>query len=377
MTILFLPSPLVLSHIGDLPLNPNTLKLGFMENFKHFCFFERKRIERSLRRRESRRSIADKLGRGLSSISDEIRVNSVNGKYVAEKADHKARVRRQNSKIQCMKVAMDPNLKKFVTKNILEDQSPEGISGRLKEVEKKVQYASIKAIYKFVWSVHGRRIEKHLYSKSVHKKGGPKRDTPVSIDGRTMIDERPKKVETRREFGHYEGDFIESGKDGRGSLLVIVERKTRYPFLRYLENRTTENVNHMVREMLGNNPIESLTIDNDISFQKHRELSSLIEAEIFFCHPQSPHEKGTIENRNKAIRRYVKKRTDLSTVPKETFIFVEERLRNKYMKCLNFKTPKEAFQKEIEKIEMKKSAESGIINNSILLAKSVRIEGVF
>ena len=358
-------------------MNPNTLKLGFMENFKHFCFFERKRIERSLRRRESRRSIADKLGRGLSSISDEIRVNSVNGKYVAEKADHKARVRRQNSKIQCMKVAMDPNLKKFVTKNILEDQSPEGISGRLKEVEKKVQYASIKAIYKFVWSVHGRRIEKHLYSKSVHKKGGPKRDTPVSIDGRTMIDERPKKVETRREFGHYEGDFIESGKDGRGSLLVIVERKTRYPFLRYLENRTTENVNHMVREMLGNNPIESLTIDNDISFQKHRELSSLIEAEIFFCHPQSPHEKGTIENRNKAIRRYVKKRTDLSTVPKETFIFVEERLRNKYMKCLNFKTPKEAFQKEIEKIEMKKSAESGIINNSILLAKSVRIEGVF
>jgi len=322
------------------------------------------------------RFIATKLGRSLSAVSDEIRVNSTNGIYDAKKAEAKARVRRQNSKLQCMKVAMDPVLKNFVTENILEDQSPEGISGRLREVEKGIQYASTKAIYKFVWSPHGRKIEKHLYSKSVHKKGGPKRDIPVSIDGRTMIDDRPKKVDSRREFGHYEGDFIESGKDGAGSLLVLVERKTRYPFLRYLEDRTTKNVNEALREMLGDSPIESLTIDNDISFQKHRELSKLIEAEIYFCHPQSPYEKGTIENRNKAIRRYVKKRCDLSKLPKEIFSFVEERLRNKYMKCLNFRTPREAFEKEIAKIESKKTARCGIINSNYSLIESVRIEGV-
>jgi len=348
-----------------------------MENFKHFCFFERRRIERFLRKKKKLRFIAGKLGRSLSSVSDEIRVNKVNGKYNAEKAEHKARVRRQNSKLQCMKIAVDPDLKKFVTENILDDQSPEGISGRIKKVRKDLQYVSAKAIYKFVWSPHGRKIEKHLYSKSVHKKGGSKRDTPVSIDGRTMIDQRPKKVKTRGEFGHYEGDFIESGKDGKGSLLVIVERKTRYPFLRYLEDRTTENVNCLAREMLGDSPIESLTIDNDISFQKHRELSKLIEAEVYFCHPQSPHEKGTIENRNKAIRRYVKKRCDLSKIPSKTFSFVEEKLRNKFMTCLNFRTPKEAFEKEIEKINNKKSAKCGIINNNILLGQSVRIEGFF
>jgi len=329
-----------------------------------------------LRQGKSLRFIATKLGRSLSAVSDEIRVNSTNGIYDAKKAEAKARVRRQNSKLQCMKVAMDPVLKNFVTENILEDQSPEGISGRLREVEKGIQYASTKAIYKFVWSPHGRKIEKHLYSKSVHKKGGPKRDIPVSIDGRTMIDDRPKKVDSRREFGHYEGDFIESGKDGAGSLLVLVERKTRYPFLRYLEDRTTKNVNEALREMLGDSPIESLTIDNDISFQKHRELSKLIEAEIYFCHPQSPYEKGTIENRNKAIRRYVKKRCDLSKLPKEIFSFVEERLRNKYMKCLNFRTPREAFEKEIAKIESKKTAQRGIINSNYSLIESVRIEGV-
>ena len=330
-----------------------------------------------MRRGESLRFIASKLGRGVSSISDEIKQNSVNGKYIAEKAEHKARVRRQNSKIQCMKVAMDPELKKFVTENMLDDQSPEGISGRIKEVRKDLQYVSTKAIYKFIWSPHGRKIEKYLYSKAVHKKGGPKRDTPISIDGRVMIDQRPKKVEARREFGHYEGDFIESGKDGKGSLLVLVERKTRYPFLRYLEDRTTKNVNRAVKEMLGSSPIESLTIDNDISFQKHPELSKLIEAEIYFCHPQSPHEKGTIENRNKAIRRYIKKRYDLSKIPLETFSFTEEKLRNKFMKCLKFKTPKEAFEQELLKISNKKFAECGIITSNIKLSESVRIEGFF
>lgn len=329
-----------------------------------------------MRKEKSLRFIASKLGRSISGISDEIRVNIVNGKYNAKKAEAKSRLRRQNSKLQCMKVAMDPELKNFVTENILEDQSPEGISGRLKNVEKKIQYASIKAIYKFIWSPHGRKIEKHLYSKAVHKKGGPKRGTPVSIDGRTMIDQRPKKVETRREFGHYEGDFIESGKDGKGSLLVLVERKTRYPFLRYLENRTTANVNRLINEMIGNNLIESLTVDNDISFQKHPELSKLIEAEIYFCHPQSPHEKGTIENRNKAIRRYVKKRCDLSKIPPEMFSFVEDKLRNKFMTCLNFKTPKEVFEAEIAKINNKKSAKCGIIKSNINLSESVQIEGV-
>ena len=47
----------------------------------------------------------------------------------------------------------------------------------------------------------------------------------MSIDGRTFIDQRPKRVLKRLEFGHFEGDFIESGKDGKGSLLVLVKEK--------------------------------------------------------------------------------------------------------------------------------------------------------
>ncbi len=341
-----------------------------MKTFKHFCLYERQRIEKYTRARKSRRFIADKLDRSVSSVSDEIKGNSVRGIYTAKKADVKAYQKRWRSKVQCMKVAMDPQLKKFVTDSMTnDDQSPEGISGRLKNVEKNLQYASTKAIYNFVWSPNGRQVERHLYSKAVHKKGGPKRDTPVTIDGRTMIDQRPQKVEKRLEFGHYEGDFIESGKDGKGSLLVMVERKTRYPFLKYLEDRTTESVNRAVDELLAGNGVKSLTIDNDISFQKHQELSELINAAVFFCHPQSPHEKGTVENRNKAIRRYVKKKSDLSKYSSEHFTEVERKLRDRFMECLKYQTPREAFTQELQKQKM--PLVRGMMKEKLLLEKVI------
>ena len=321
-----------------------------MRKFTHLCPYERQRIERYLRNGKSLRFIAGKLDRSVSSLSDEINENSVKGIYNAKKATEKAYQKRWRSKTQCMKVNQDANLQKFVIDSMKnDDQSPAGISGRLKHVETGYQYASTKAIYNFVRSPNGRQVEGHLYSKAVHKNSGPKRGTPITIDGRTMIDERPKKVDSRLEFGHYEGDFIESGKDGIGSLLVLVERKTRYPFLIYLEDRTTANINQIIDRILFGLPVKSLTLDNDISFKKHKELSELINATVFFCHPQCPHEKGTVENRNKAIRRYLKKRSDLSTYSKEFIVEVERKLRDRFMECLDYKTPREAFTKELQK----------------------------
>ena len=337
-----------------------------MKKFSHFCSYERQRIEKYLKKKRSRRFIACKLDRSMSSIIDEINKNSINGKYNAKKAGFKAYQKRWRSKTQCMKVNQDSVLKKFVIDSMeKDDQSPEGISGRLENVETGIQYASTKAIYNFVRSPNGRQIERHLYSKAVHRKPGRKRDTLVTIDGRTMIDKRPKKVDSRAEFGHYEGDFIESGKDGEGSLLVLVERKTRYPFLRYLNDRSNANVNRVVEELLRGLSVKSFTIDNDISFQKHEELSELINAAVFFCHPQCPHEKGTVENRNKAIRRYVKKKSDLSKYSNNHFLEVERKLRDRFMECLNYKTPRETFAFELQK--QNKPLVRGMLKEKLLI----------
>ena len=318
--------------------------------YTHIDESERRRIERARESGKGVREIARMIGRSPGTISEELRRNSVKKKYSQQKAELKARLRRKKSKLHCLKVAMDPELKKFVTKEIENDQSPESIAGRLQYVENKIQYASTKAIYKFVHSVHGRTIEKHLYSKSVKRHGGPKRGTrKTSIDGRIMIDKRPSRVEKRKEFGHFEGDFIESGRDGRGSLLVLVERKTRYPFLVYTENKTTAHINALISQTLRNVSVKSITLDNDISFQKHKELSELVDATVFFCHAYHSWEKGTVENRNRCVRRYAPKRTDLSTVSLERFREIETILRTRYMKCLDFKTPEETWDSEIKK----------------------------
>jgi len=337
-----------------------------MKIYEHLCFGERKIIEKMLRKKKSIRAIARMLGRGVSSISNEIKIGKTNGIYNAKKAEAKAILRRRDSKFQCMKVAKNIDLKKFVIENIKDDQSPGGISGRLKEVEKNIEYASAKAIYKFIESPHGRQIEKHLYSNSVKKRTGPKDKPRVHLDGRTMIDQRPRAVEKRLEFGHFEGDFIESGRDGTGSLLVLIERKTRYPFLAYLEDRSTKNVNQFIEKLLSDIPIKSLTLDNDLSFQKHEELSELLDATIFFCHPHSPNEKGTVENRNKAIRRYVKKKSDLSKYGNEFFKEVERKLRTRFMTCLNYQTPKEVFDIEIGKLKLKKPQQCGMMTRGLL-----------
>ncbi len=76
-------------------------------------------------------------------------------------------------------------------------------------------------------------------------------------------------------------------------------------------------------------------------------VADILKSDIFFCHPQSPNEKGTVENRNKAIRRYAKKKSDLSKFPPEYFSFIEAKLRDKFMTCLRFKTPRELFEKEV------------------------------
>ena len=300
--------------------------------------------------------IAKKLGRSPSNICAEVKRNSVHGVYDPKKAENKAVQRRKQSKIQSLGVLTDTATWDYVEKKLKASWSPEIISGRLRRVHKKSGAPSTKAIYKFVCWVYGRRLEKFLPSNQWKKKGGPKRGTRVHLDGRRMIDERPARVEKRKEFGHFEMDFVESGKNGKGSLLVLTERKTRYPFLVYTDDRSTAHINKLVAETLHGVPVLSITTDNDISFQKHEELSALIGAVIFFCDPYSSWQKGTVENRNGAVRRKLPKGTDFSAVSAGQVMAVEHWLRHRPMKCLGFKTPFEVWQEEMKKYEQKNHA---------------------
>lgn len=314
----------------------------------HLEYCERRSIERFLDKEMGIRAIARALGRSPSALSDEVRLGSVHGVYRADRAHKKAVLRRKQSKQRCLKVAIDKVLKEYVTRELQNDQSPESIAGRIKYVDTSLPKVSTKAIYNFVESPHGRPLEHHLYRKRVKRRGGRKRGSTSATDStKVSIIERPPHVQNREAFGHFEGDFIESGRNGQGSLLVLVERKTRYSFLIYTNDKTTLTVNELIAGCLKNVPVQSLTLDNDISFQKHEALSELIAATVYFTRPYTSSDKGTVENRNGRIREFVPKRCDISLIPKETITHAEQMLRTRFMKCLHFRTPEEAWSEEM------------------------------
>lgn len=314
----------------------------------HINYCERRSIERYKDKGLGVRAIARRIERSPGTISEELKLGSVRGIYRADRAQKKADLRRKHSKQKCLKVALNPKLKEYVIEKISEDQSPEGIAGRIREIDTHIPYASPKAIYHFVHSGHGGPIEHHLYRKRVKRKGGSRRGSVKQSDiTKVSIDARPKKANNRIEFGHFEGDFIESGRDGVGSLLVLIERKTRYPFIIYTEDKTTTHINSLIHQTLGNVPIQSITLDNDISFQKHEALSELLEVVVYFTHPYTSNDKGTVENRNGCIREFVPKGCDISHIPQETIMKALHHLRSRYMKCLGFRTPNEAWEQEL------------------------------
>ena len=123
----------------------------------HFSYEERVKIEFLLNEKTSLSEIARKLQRAKSSVSDEIRLNSVKRAYMAKKAHLKAYQRRWRARYQSMKIAANALLKDYVESRLKRYWSPEDISGRIRLVETDIPYANKDTIYKYVKSIYGRK----------------------------------------------------------------------------------------------------------------------------------------------------------------------------------------------------------------------------
>lgn len=271
----------------------------------------------------------------------------VDGSYDAKKADHKAYVRRKESKYQGMKVVSNDVLRTFVEEKLLDDQSPESIAGRILKQESFELSVSKDSIYRYIKSVYGRKIEVYRQKKKTRRR---KRIViHPSLQDRVFIDKRPLHINRRKRFGDMEADFIVSGKGGSGILLVVVDRKSRIVFLLLLRIVNIQNVHDALLVIQKKYTLmKSITLDNDILFRKHKELKSLLGIPMYFCHPYHSWEKGTVENVNKYIRRDIPKGRDLSKYSDEQIRLIEEKLNRRSMKCLNYQTPDEVLNKYLK-----------------------------
>src|SRR3989344_80747 len=323
------------------------------KKYTHIKKAERLEIAILLDKGYSYRNIAKTLGRSPNTISKEIRENSVNEKYEPKKANHKAYVKRKYSKYQGMKVVSDITLWDYIENKTKEDWSPEAIAGRIENIDTQIKSISAKGIYKFIYSVYGRNLERHLAYQG--KKNKPKDTSKTEqLKDRVFIDQRPKTIDKRKRFGDWEGDFIVSGKNGKGVILTLYERKSKYCILKKFLVQKIELIHQYIFEITGRIVINSLTLDNDIVFKKHKELSELLGKPVYFCHPYHSWEKGGVENINKLVRRYIPKSSDISQYSDEYIQIIQDKLNNRPKKCLKYKTPYEImiennqFKKEIK-----------------------------
>lgn len=246
-----------------------------------------------------------------------------------------------------MSIVRNQALQAFIERELLNQQSPAAITGRLATGLDGLPYVCRDTIEKYIRSVYGRKLEYELkVLKAGQQRQRRKKRPPVEVlEKRTFIDSRPAVITNRERVGDLEADFIVSGKSGSGYLLTAVDRKSRYGFIRKILPVTIANVEQALLDIQRAFPeLASVTLDNDLLFRYHERLEALLGVPIYFCHPYASWQKGTIENYNKQVRKYVPKGSDISQYGEEYLAFAASRLNSRFMSILDYKTPRECLE---------------------------------
>ena len=180
----------------------------------------------------------------------------------------------------------------------------------------------------------------------------------VSHPGHRSIERRAKEVQTRESVGHWEIDSVIGKASGQSeSLLVISERKTRAEIILKAESKTSaETVRQLrrLRRYFGSDwklIFHTLTSDNGSEFADQATIDGL-GVTMFYCHPQSPHERGTNEVNNKLIRRKFPKGRSLSRVTQTQATQVQHWVNNYSRPMFGGSSAADMLKAEFEKLPL-------------------------
>ena len=300
-------------------------------HFRHLKQAERDRIEALLNSGNTQEEIAKILDFDASAISREIRKRKrKNGVYSATTAEHKAQVKRLNSKYQGMKVEKYPELRKQIIEGMKDRRSPDEIAGRMKR-EKQNPRIGANAIYKWLYSAWGQAYCPLLCTKRYRPKKQKKKTKREMIPNRIPLKKRPKKGI------HAEGDLFVSptktGSQNSGAIICVPVSKLLVGTI--IENKKPATMTAAVKEVIINLNINDLTLDNGIENREHKQFG----LPAYFCDPHSPWQKPHVENSIGLVRRwFIPKKTDLKDVSEDRFQTYLHILNGKYRKSLNYRS---------------------------------------
>ena len=308
--------------------------------------------------------IAAHVGRDKSVISRELARNSTKTRgFRMVHAD--CRAQRSRARPQVGKIAGDPLLEARVRADLKQGRSPRAIAGRLRAehddrglpaptgspsghgylVSHEAVYAYIYALPKGDLARHGIMLESKRTRRRPRKPVGQRQPGPIV--GMVSIEDRPADVASRKVPGHWEGDLV-IGRAGKTAAATLVERTTRFtailalPFGKNSDEVADALIEHT--QALPDLFRKSLTWDQGSEMARHAHLTTTTGMPVYFAHPHSPWERGTNENTNRRIRRYLPKSTDI-TDHQPYLNAIAEELNEMPLKCLNWRTPREAYER--------------------------------
>ena len=292
-------------------------------------------------------AIGAKIGRSGSSLSREYKRNqNGGGKYLPSEAHKKAHERKSEAAIGGSKC--EP-FKDEIHYHLRLGWTPAQIANRLSKKRKGFSIC-YETIYEYIYNYQlpWAKLLPRKHEPRWNKGMGRKKSKCNHIPNRISILERPKRINNKSEFGHFEGDSIVCSQSVE-SLNVVVERQTQYVCIRKVANRGPEATKNAMIASLGQfneQYVKSITLDNGIEFKRHEEVKKALNIETYFCQPYHSWEKGLVEQINGLIRRFLPKKTDLSKVTEKEIRAIEFLLNSRPRKLLNWDTPAEVFARK-------------------------------
>jgi IS30 family transposase len=326
------------------------------KTYKQLSLRERIELDRMSGEGQSVRAIAAALRRSPSTISRELRRNSMptktwSGGYEPERAEALAeRRRRWDARF---KLTRDESLRNHVREHLEAGWSPEQISGELR-LQHGHSVISHESIYRFIYHRSDQKDYWHRLlprRKSrrgrLDKRGG----SPVDrIQDRVSIDQRPAEVAARDTPGHWEGDLMLFQRH-RQALLISHERRSRVLLVRRQPNKAATPVAIHLLSQFGALPPamrQTVTFDNGTEFAYHYELNRQLGMATYFCDPHAPWQKGGIENAIGRMRRRLPRKTDLATISLAELDHLAAAYNHTPRKCLGFRTPAQVFCEQLK-----------------------------
>lgn len=341
-----------------------------MKNHHKIHSGERELLANYLAAGKSKPECSRLLNRPLTTIKAEVRRNS---SYVFNRDGQKVRVYiaitaqakaldRQQVCAHNKGTLKNPRVYAFVTEKLRKGWSPKQISGRLKQIEHpddpdwQIAHETIYAwiyrqpkdvttgLYWFEYLRRKQKKRKKQRGRQVHRS---------HIPDRISISKRPKRVNQRKVFGHWEGDSIEGKRSLTGAgLHTEVERMSRRIKATKVKRLTSRQAYYAQCRIFGTEPdcaIKSTTLDNGRETHEHYRLRGKFQMMTYHAHPYCSGERGTNEHGNWHLRYYFPKGTDFATVTRTELAAVVEEINDRPREILGFKTANEVYYQLLEK----------------------------